>query len=56
MPKIVPPCPVCGRKMPDDKKSRSDDDGTVTRIRLCGCGYVRIETVRKEIKECFPTK
>jgi len=54
MPKIVPPCPVCGRNMPSDGKSCESSSGVLLRFRQCPCGYSRLERVTTVIEEYFP--
>jgi len=54
MPKKLPLCPLCGKKLPYDGNSRHDSTGVLVRFRECGCGYSRLERVSTLIEESYP--
>ena len=47
-------CPSCGVRLPYDRKALRNGEGETVRIRECGCGYWRQETVTENWKEYFP--
>ncbi|MDR0239661.1 MAG: hypothetical protein LBI88_05450 [Deltaproteobacteria bacterium] len=54
MPKKLPSCPLCGRKLSYDPNARRDFSGVLLRFRECRCGYSCLEKVSTVIEEYFP--
>lgn len=54
MPKKLPPCPLCGEKLPYDCNARRDSAGVLVRFRECACGYSCLERVTTVVEEYFP--
>jgi len=54
MPKKLPPCPLCGKKLPYDCNAGYDSRGVLVRFRECACGYSRLERVTTAVEEYFP--